>query len=94
MFERVNVQVYVLCVCVGLCTRHMYALNKDQISVDLAVNANSKEKIMIKSMCLFHFCLTSKSRKQMIYLRITTSFILVGVSAMSLKLRFQRLCSA
>lgn len=52
-------RVYVLCVCVSLCKKHMYALNKDQISVDLAVNANSKEKIMIKSMCLFHFCLTS-----------------------------------
>ena len=39
-------RVYVLYVCVSLCTRHMYALNKDQISVDLAVNANSKEKIM------------------------------------------------
>ena len=54
MFECVNMRVYVLYVCVSLCTRHMYALNKDQISVDLAVNANSKEKIMIKSMCLFH----------------------------------------
>ena len=63
MFEGVKVCVCVcVCVCVvyvDLCTRHMYALNKDQISVDLTVNANSKEKIMIKSMCLFHFCLTS-----------------------------------
>ena len=66
MFECVNMRVYVLYVCVSLCTMHMYAMNKDQITVDLAVNANSKEKIMIKSMCLFHFCLTSQSQEQMI----------------------------
>lgn len=52
-----------MCVCVcaraGFCTGHMHALNKDQILVDVPANANCKEKMMIKSMCLFHFCLTS-----------------------------------
>lgn len=52
--------------------------------VDLPVNANSKEKLVMKFMYLFHFWLTFQSQEQMIYLKITILFMLVVISGMFL----------
>lgn len=52
--------------------------------VDLPVNANSKEKLVMKFMYLFHFWPTFQSQEQMIYLKITILFMLVVISGMFL----------